>query len=265
MDKQRQLPMPGPGGPGGGGRNNMSRVNGEKPKHTLETLKRLTKYIGRSKYVLIALLALTLLIALVDLTGPLLQGNAIDAIEAVYYNAETYVEGGANTPLYNYDAKDPQYEGMQIRTEFKVHWHREKYEGQDGYTNGMIFNLVLMGILFAVSAVLNYFMGILAAMLSQRTVYTMRNDLFRKISRLPISYLDSHKHGDVMSRITNDVENVSNAISSSITLLFSGLLTIVGAFIMMLILSPVMTLVAMVTIPLSIFVSSRLILGKVSY
>ena len=258
MDKPRQLPMPGPGGPGGGGRNNMSRVNGEKPKHTLETLKRLTKYIGRSKYVLIALLALTLLIALVDLMGPLLQGNAIDAIEAVYYNAETYVEGGANTPLYNYDAKDPQYEGMQIRTEFKVHWHREKYEGQDGYTNGMIFNLVLMGILFAVSAVLNYFMGILAAMLSQRTVYTMRNDLFRKISRLPISYLDSHKHGDVMSRITNDVENVSNAISSSITLLFSGLLTIVGAFIMMLILSPVMTLVAMVTIPLSVFVSSGL-------
>ena len=84
MDKQRQLPMPGPGGPGGGGRNNMSRVNGEKPKHTLETLKRLTKYIGRSKYVLIALLALTLLIALVDAIPVLGTGTVLIPWSAVY-------------------------------------------------------------------------------------------------------------------------------------------------------------------------------------
>ncbi|MBE6702537.1 MAG: ABC transporter ATP-binding protein [Ruminococcaceae bacterium] len=148
---------------------------------------------------------------------------------------------------------------MQIKTKYVVHWRREAYIGKkDTVTNGMLPNLIAMGVLFAVSAVLNYFMGILAAKLSQRTVYTMRNDLFEKISRLPIRYLDTHKHGDIMSRITNDVENVSNAISSSITLLFSGLLTIVGALVMMLILSPVMTLVAMITIPLSILISSRL-------
>jgi ATP-binding cassette subfamily B protein len=77
--------------------------------------------------------------------------------------------------------------------------------------------LVMMAIMFAVSAVLSYFQEILAARLSLHTVRAMRNDLFRKISRLPISYTDSHRHGDIMSRMTNDVENVSGAISQSIT------------------------------------------------
>lgn len=247
MTNERRLPMPGPGG--GGHRNNMSRVNGEKPKHTKETLLRLSKYIGRSRYVLIALLVLTFLIALIELTGPLLQGNAIDAIEAVHYDAEGDL-------LYNYDADTMK--ALSARTEYKVHFSASDYEGKDGQTAGLLPNLIAMGVLFAVSAVFNYFMGIVAAKLSQRTVYTMRNDLFEKISRLPIKYTDTHKHGDIMSRITNDVENVSNAISSSITLLFSGVLTIVGALVMMLVLSPVMTLVAMVTIPLSIFISGKL-------
>ena len=244
---ERRLPMP---GPGGGGRHNMSRVNGEKPKRTKETLGRLFKYIGKSRYVLIALLVITLLIAGIELTGPLLQGNAIDAIEAVRYNAKT------GELLYNYDAD--AMKNVPIRTEYKVHFYASDYIGRDGHTNGMLPNLIAMGVLFAVSAVLNYFMGIVAAKLSQYTVYTMRNELFEKIARLPIKYTDTHRHGDIMSRITNDVENVSNAVSSSITLLFSGLLTIVGALVMMLILSPIMTLVAMITIPLSILASSKL-------
>ena len=248
MDKQRSLPMPGPGG----GRNPMSRVNGEKPKHTKETLLRLTRYIGRSRYVLIALLVITLLTSLIELTGPLLQGQAIDAIEPIHKNAAT------GEILYNYDANNDTFAGISVKTEYKVHFYGGDYTGRSGHTNGLLPSLIAMGILFLTSGILHYFMGVIAAKLSQRTVYTMRNDLFAKISRLPIRYTDTHKHGDIMSRITNDVENVSNAISSSITLLFSGLLTIVGALAMMLILSPVMTLVAMITIPLSIFISGKL-------
>ena len=118
--------------------------------------------------------------------------------------------------------------------------------------------LVMMAVIFVCSATLSYFQGILAAHLSQRTVRAMRNDLFRKISRLPIRYTDTHRHGDIMSRMTNDVENVSNAISQSITSLFSCVLTLLGALVMMLYYSPVMTLIAMVTIPVSILVSSKL-------
>ncbi|MBQ7347547.1 MAG: ABC transporter ATP-binding protein [Clostridia bacterium] len=118
--------------------------------------------------------------------------------------------------------------------------------------------LIVMAVVFICSAVLSYFQGILAAHLSQRTVRAMRNDLFRKISRLPIRYTDTHRHGDIMSRMTNDVENVSNAVSQSITSLLSCVLTLVGALVMMLYYSPLMTLIAMVTIPISIFVSSKL-------
>ena len=118
--------------------------------------------------------------------------------------------------------------------------------------------LILMAVMFVISATLSYFQGIFAAKLSQQTVRAMRNDLFKKISLLPISYTDSHRHGDIMSRMTNDVENVSNAISQSVTSLISCLLTLVGALCMMLYYSPLVTLIATVTIPVSIFISSKL-------
>lgn len=118
--------------------------------------------------------------------------------------------------------------------------------------------LIIMTVTFVLSAVLSYFQGVLAARLSQSTVRAMRNDLFRKISRLPIRYTDTHRHGDIMSRMTNDVENVSNAVAQSITSLVSCVLTLVGALAMMLYYSPVMTLIAVVTIPISIFISSKL-------
>ncbi len=118
--------------------------------------------------------------------------------------------------------------------------------------------LAIMAVTFVFSAALSYFQGVLAARLSQSTVRAMRNDLFRKISRLPIRYTDTHRHGDIMSRMTNDVENVSNAVSQSITSLVSCVLTLVGALAMMLYYSPIMTLIAVVTIPLSISISSGL-------
>ena len=97
-----------------------------------------------------------------------------------------------------------------------------------------------------------------AAKLAQNTVYHIRRDLFNKISKLPISYTDRHRHGDIMSRLTNDAENVSTAMSQSLTALFSGVLTLIGALCMMLYYSWIVTLVAIVTIPLTILVSSTL-------
>ena len=124
--------------------------------------------------------------------------------------------------------------------------------------DAMVRYLGLMGILFIISSSLSLVQGILAAKLSQNTVYTLRNDLFRKISKLPIRYTDTHRHGDIMSRMTNDVENVSNAISQSIASLISSVLTLVGAFSMMLYLGWVMALIACVTIPITITLSSTL-------
>ena len=118
--------------------------------------------------------------------------------------------------------------------------------------------LIAMGVMFAVSATLSLFQGFIAAKLSQNTVYMLRNDLFKKISKLPIKFTDTHKHGDIMSRMTNDVENVSNAVSQSIASLISSILTLIGAFTMMVYYGWVMALIACLTVPLTIFNSSTL-------
>ena len=122
----------------------------------------------------------------------------------------------------------------------------------------MLGYLTVMGIMFAVSSVMSLLQGLIAARLSQNTVFALRNDLFRKISRLPIKYTDTHKHGDIMSRMTNDVENVSNAISQSIASLISSVLTLVGAFTMMVYYGWAMALIACLTIPITITVSTNL-------
>ncbi|MBQ7375428.1 MAG: ABC transporter ATP-binding protein [Clostridia bacterium] len=122
----------------------------------------------------------------------------------------------------------------------------------------MFLCLGAMGVLFLISAGLGLAQGIIAAKLSQNTVYMMRNDLFKKISKLPIKYTDTHKHGDIMSRMTNDVENVSNAVSQSIASLISSILTLIGAFTMMVYYSWVMALIACITIPMTIAISTNL-------
>lgn len=227
-ENRPNMPPLGPGGRPGGGRGpNAARVNMEKPKNTGKTLKRLLKYIGKSKHLLIMMLMITLFLTVLDLANPALQGSAINSIE------------------------------FTEETGLVVHWTASTLkDGRE--TAGLAAYLTMMVIVFAISALFSYFQSIISAKLSQNTVYNLRNDLFAKISRLPIRYTDSHKHGDIMSRMTNDVENVSNTISMSISSLFSAALTLTGAIFMMLHYSWVMTLIAMVTIPLTIFVSNFL-------
>ncbi len=124
--------------------------------------------------------------------------------------------------------------------------------------DALLTYLTVMGIAFVFGAVMSLCQSLVSAKLSQATVYSMRRDLFRKISRLPIAYTDCHRHGDIMSRMTNDVENVSNAVAQSITTLFSCVITIVGALAMMIYYSWQLTLVTLITIPLSITVSATL-------
>lgn len=122
----------------------------------------------------------------------------------------------------------------------------------------MLKYLAAMSVFFLLSALLTLIQERIAVRLSTSTVYIMRRELFEKISRLPIKYTDTHRHGDIMSRMTNDIDNVSSAISQSLTSLFSGVITVTGAVVMMLWFSPAVTLVAILTIPLTLLVSSML-------
>ncbi len=117
-------------------------------------------------------------------------------------------------------------------------------------------------LLFALAAVLfNFLQGWLGATLSQKTVKTMRNDLFSKMSYLPIRFFDTHTHGELMSRLTNDVDNVSNMLSQSMTSLISSMITVIGSLIMMIYYSSLMTIITLLAIPMGILVS-RLVTKK---
>ncbi len=111
---------------------------------------------------------------------------------------------------------------------------------------------------YAVQAVCSFVQARLSASLSQRIIRKMRRDLFQKIIRLPISYLDTHSNGDLISRMTNDVENLSSTISQSLGSLLSSLLTIVGTLLIMLLYCWQLTLITMVTVFLTVFSTRQL-------
>lgn len=124
------------------------------------------------------------------------------------------------------------------------------------YGNGavdftMLARLILALILaYIVDGLLTFFQGWLMASVSQRIVLNLRSGLFAKLQKLPILFFDSHSHGEVMSRLSNDIDNVSSTISQSTTQLMSGSIIIIGSLVMMIVLSPMLTIVSVLTVPL---------------
>lgn len=118
--------------------------------------------------------------------------------------------------------------------------------------------LVTMLVVYVINSVCSFVQSRLSAVLSQRVVKRMREDLFEAVVNLPVKYLDSHPHGDIMSRMTNDVENISNTISQSLSSLFSGVLTIIGTVVMMFILCPQLALLSCTTVILTVLATKGL-------
>lgn len=110
--------------------------------------------------------------------------------------------------------------------------------------------VVVLLVAYVMSGVLTFLEGWFMAGVSQRIVGSLREALFAKLQKLPVAFFDSHTHGELMSRLVNDIDNVSNSISQSITQLMSGVIILIGSFTMMLYLSPILTLASLITIPL---------------
>lgn len=143
--------------------------------------------------------------------------------------------------------------------------------------SGFLKTIALLAAAYGALAVFTYIQVVLSTRLSQLTVRNLRRDLFAKILYLPIRYFDTHRHGDIMSRMTNDVENIANIISQSVASLVSGVLTLVGTVAVMLWYSPLLTLISMVTVLLvllttkimskymrSLFREQQLLLGELN-
>ena len=116
--------------------------------------------------------------------------------------------------------------------------------------------ILLLGLAYAAGALLSFVQEWWIAGVAQRIVMIIRRSLFDKVQRLPLAFFDSHTHGEIMSRLSNDVDNVSGMLSSSTTQLFSSALMVLGSFAMMLYLSPLMTALAIITVPLTLLFSS---------
>ncbi|MCM3694062.1 ABC transporter ATP-binding protein [Neobacillus niacini] len=134
--------------------------------------------------------------------------------------------------------------------------------------NKVDFNFLEVMIIILISAyildgVLTFLQGWLMAGVSQRIVKRLRDALFRKLQNLPVSFFDKRTHGELMSRLSNDIDNVSSTISQSTTQLMSGVIVILGSFIMMLILSPILTVASLLTVPL-VFLLTKTIAKRTS-
>ena len=185
----------------------------EKPKHTKDTLKRLISYISKNKRLFFITMSIVLINTILTLYCNVLVKDVIKSLGEMDEN-------------FNF-IKNPD-NSLFVKT------------------------LIILGIVYLVHSVLQYFSSILGAHLSVRTVRVLRNDLFARIVYLPINYVDTHPHGDIISRMSNDVDNVSNAIGSTLSTLISSLLTIIGCLFIMIYYSPLLTLVSLSVLVLTV-------------
>ncbi len=184
----------------------------EKPKDFQKTLRRLLGYLRPMRWTLAAVAVMTLLSTLFGVLGPKLMGQATTDI----------------------------FEGVRARV--------------GGAPGGVDFEalahilLTLIG-LYLFSAGFTYLQHYVMAGVAQRVVVDLRRDVSTKLSRLPLRFFDGHSHGDVLSRVTNDVDTIGNTLQQSLGQVLSAGISIVGTLVMMLTISPLLTLIGLLTLP----------------
>jgi ATP-binding cassette subfamily B protein len=224
------------GGFGGGGpMSSFARGPVVKAKDFKGTLKRLLNYLKPQRMNFILVFVFAIMSTIFNIVGPKESGKAITKLveglvgkyTAMAKNAELLKVGKpANIPVPGIDF---QYIGNIL--------------------------LLLLG-LYLISTLFGFLQQYIMAGVAQRTVYNLRKEVEDKISRLPLKYFDSRTHGEILSRVTNDVDNIATTLQQSLTQLITSLVTIVGIIIMMLTISPLLTLVVVLTLPLYIGITT---------
>lgn len=214
----------GSGRPGGGPGFGFGRGPGpvaamgmpiQKAKNFKATLRRLLSYLKPQKYKLLLVLFAAILSTIFTIISPKLLGDA-------------------TTTLFDgFMAKKNGVPGAGIDFDAIVHI------------------LFVLGGLYLFSASFAYLQQFIMAGVSQRTVYQLRQEVDDKLSRLPLKYIDSRTHGEILSRAVNDVDNISSTLQQSLTQLITSIVTLLGVIIMMLSISPLMTVILLLTLPLS--------------
>ena len=204
-----------------GGRRPMGRrgpmkgmVPGEKPKNLKATIKKLLKYMSKYKIQLFFVIVFAIGGTIFNIIGPKVLGKATTEI---FNGLVSKVSGGS---------------GMDF--------------GKIGQI--LIFTLSL----YLVSALCSFVQGFLMTGISQKMTYRLRREISEKINRMPMNYFDTKTYGEVLSRVTNDIDTLGQSLNQSMTQMITSVTTIIGVLVMMLSISPLMTVVALLILPLSI-------------
>ncbi|MBR4209152.1 MAG: ABC transporter ATP-binding protein [Lachnospiraceae bacterium] len=198
-------------------------VPGEKPKDFKKTMKALLAYMGRYRIPTLIVMILAVGSTIMGVIGPRILGKA-------------------TTELFN---------GIMA-----------KLQGTGGVDFGKI-GAILLGLmgLYLASAVFSFAQGWVMTTISQKMSFKLREDISKKINRMPLAYFEKNKVGDILSRITNDVDTLGMSLNQSITQLITSVCTLVGVLVMMLLISPLMTLITLIILPVSVLLVT-LIVGK---
>ncbi|MGE8077560.1 ABC transporter ATP-binding protein [Peribacillus loiseleuriae] len=215
MSKHKKPQGGGPMGHGPGGGNMM--MMGQKAKDFKGTLRRLLMYLKPRRNQLIAVFFFAILSTIFTIVGPKIMGTAITELFEGAYRKFQGVPGAS----INFD---------------KI---------------GHI--LLLLAGLYVISSLFNYVQQYIMSSVAQKTVYDLREDVNKKLEKLPLKYFDGRPNGETLSRVTNDIDTVGSTLQQSLTQFITSIVTIIGIIIMMLSISPVLTLIAIVSLPISIF------------
>ncbi len=247
-DDKGRPPMPGPmGGPprGRGG----PRMSG-KPKELRKTVKRLLSYVGKYKFRLILVLVCMLLTAVSSLIGGFMIAPIINKLTLELF---------PNMPL-SPSAAEVMIDGLITRaTEIPILEGIMQNKGQR--ISLYVFSaLAILALVYLVSVVCSYLQSRIMLSVSQGSILAIRNDLFDKLQELPLRYFDSNPTGEVMSRFTNDIDNIDVMLNNSLTSIVSGVVTLVGTFTFMITTNVWLTLVTVLFIP--VFIKGGAMIAK---
>lgn len=217
-EKKRGGHPHGKGGPFGGGPHGPGMA-GEKAKDFKGTFRRLTRYLKPHTGKLLVVLAAAILSTLFSIVSPKILGEAT-----------TILFKGFIAKMQGIPGAGIDFQAIQT------------------------IMLWLAG-LYLLSSLFAYVQQYVMAGVAQRTVYDLRKEVYNKLGRLPLKYFDARTHGETLSRVTNDMDNISSTLQQSLAQMITSLVTLVGVIIMMLTISPLLTLVVILTLPLSVVVT----------
>ena len=237
------------GGPGHGGPGPRGARMGGKPKDFKNTVARLLKYVGKYKYRLIFVFICMLFSTVFSLCGGYLIAPIINKIT---------LEINPNANL-DYSPIERFANGI-IESFTETSLVQSIMGGVGAITVYIACALIILALIYSVSAISSYLQARIMIGVSQGSVQNIRNDLFQKLQKLPVRYFDSNPTGEIMSRFTNDVDNIDVMLNNSLTSIVSGLISLIGTFVFMLTTSIWLTLITVVFVP--IFIFGGRIIGK---